>query len=207
MPGWITGGKRSPYRLLMPIWISVETRAVFRGDVMRPEEYDPAGALDALAEAALLSPRGGYRPGRLEVTDPSPAEYLRDEVSELGIEVSRVDRLEQVQKFLKAIGEKVAGPMAMYAPLDAPGVTVERMSAFAEAAADFYRARLWNHLTLIRHFSKAVRYVSPLVICPADPDESFLLARSTVSSASFKLSTAASFVYTVAGIPSGRPLG
>jgi len=147
MPGWITGEKRRPYRVLVPVWISVETGAAFPGDVMRPEEYDPAGAVDALAEAALRSPIGGYRPGRLEVTDPSLAEYLRDEVSELGIEVSRVERLEQVETFLKAIGEKVAGPIAMRAALDAPGVTVKRMSAFADAAADYYRASLWNHLS------------------------------------------------------------
>jgi tetratricopeptide (TPR) repeat protein len=31
--------------------------------------------------------------------------------------------------------------------LDAPGVTLDRMRAFADAAAEYYRAALWNHLS------------------------------------------------------------
>lgn len=146
MPAWITGEKGSPYRALLPVWVSAETGAAFPGDMMRPEELDPARALDAVARASLRSPFGGYRPAGLEVTDPSLAEYLRDAVSDLGIEVSQVERLEHVDKFLRAMAEDTAGPISMCAALAARGVTVERMGAFADAAADFYRAGLWNHL-------------------------------------------------------------
>ena len=146
-PAWITEENQIPYRALLPVWISQETGAVFAGEVLRPEDLDFARALDILAKGVLNSPYGGYRPGRLAVTDPSLAEYLRDRVSEIGIEVMQVERVEQVEAFLRHMGRETGGPISACGALDAPGVTVERMRAYADAAADFYRAGLWNHLT------------------------------------------------------------
>jgi tetratricopeptide (TPR) repeat protein len=146
-PAWITGEKRSPYRGLLAVWISHETGAVFAGEVLRPEELDPERALDVLAKGVLSSPYGGYRPGRLAVTDPSLAEYLRDRVSEINIEVMQVERVEQVEAFLRLMARETVGPVSACGALDAPGVTAERMRTYADAAADFYRAGLWNHLT------------------------------------------------------------
>jgi tetratricopeptide (TPR) repeat protein len=149
IPGWIKDKEGDPYRALLPVWISMETGAAFAGDIMHPSELDLGRAIDALAEGAMHSSRGGYRPARLEVNDPALEEYLRGKLSDLGIEVSQLERLEHIEAFLQAMGEDTTGPMSMCAALNAPGVTVERMRAFADAAADFYRAAMWNHLSSV----------------------------------------------------------
>jgi hypothetical protein len=81
------------------------------------------------------------------VADRSLAEYLRDRLSGLEIEVAQVERLELVEELLRRFGESTSGAIGMCGALDAPGVTVERMKAYAEAAADFYRSGLCNHLS------------------------------------------------------------
>lgn len=128
MPGWIADKGETPFRALIPLWLSVETGAAFMGDLMRPEEFDPARALDTLAEGVLRSRSGGYRPGRLEVNDPALAEYLSDQISGMGIEVSLVERLDLVEVFLRAFCEDTSGVSA---------------SAYSAGAADHPR-RSWS---------------------------------------------------------------
>ncbi|MFH1679854.1 MAG: tetratricopeptide repeat protein [Candidatus Eisenbacteria bacterium] len=147
MPVWVTEKRESPYRASAAVWLSVETGRAFSGDLLKPEEVGPACALDALAKAASRGNLAGYRPRRLEVADPALAEYLRRGLSDLGIDVSVSDRLDRVDEFLRLMGEEMSGPLGVSSSLKAPGVTLERMRAFADAAFAFHRAALWNHLT------------------------------------------------------------
>jgi len=158
MPAWITEERKKPYRPLVPIWISVEKRAAFTGDLIRPEESDPRAAVLTLAKGASQSPHGGYRPARVEVRDPELAEYLRAELATVGIEVSLVESLEHIDSFLREMAEDIAGSTSVCAALDGEGVTVERMAAFADAAAALYRAAPWNHLSNV----DLVRIESPV---------------------------------------------
>jgi len=147
VPVWITGEGPEPYRPVLPIWVASRTDKVHAGEMLRPDEADPAAAVAALIEFALHSEYGGYRPGRVEVNDAELAERL-DALGEVGVKVSVVDRLDAVERVLDAMADfgeddrpQVPGP------LDAEGVTVQRMRRFAEAAAAFFRAAPWRYLT------------------------------------------------------------
>ncbi len=84
-------------------------------------------------------------PQRLQVCDPKLAEYLRSELEETGIEVQLVDQLPELQAIFAEMAEFVDahgdGPPSL---LELRGVTVERVRAFATAAAAFYRAAPWR---------------------------------------------------------------
>lgn len=147
MPVWVTGEGPEPYRPVIAIWVAVRADLVHAGEALRPDEVDPAAAVEALIEFALRSEFGGYRPGRVEVADAELAERLGF-LGEVGVEVRVVERLEAVDRVLQAMMEFGAdGGPPIPGPLDAEGVTVPRMGCFAEAAAAFYRAAPWQHLT------------------------------------------------------------
>ncbi len=146
MPAWITEEGPEPYQPLIAIWVAVRADLVHAPDVLRPDEADPAAAVEAMIEFALHSGYGGYRPGRVEVADAELAERLGF-LGEVGVEVRVVDRLEAVERVLDAIMDFGAGEEpSVPGPLDAQGVTVQRMRHFAEAAAAFYRAAPWQYL-------------------------------------------------------------
>lgn len=87
-------------------------------------------------------------PSCLQVRDPELAAYLRDRLAATGIEVALTDRLPAldaaVAELTAMVGSMRAGPPAM---MDIPNMTLEQMRSFAAAAAEFYRAAPWRHLT------------------------------------------------------------
>ncbi|MFH1268438.1 MAG: hypothetical protein ABIK89_22175, partial [Planctomycetota bacterium] len=147
MPAWITKEGPEPFRPYIPIWVAVSADKVHTGELLHPAERDPAAAVAALIDFALESEHGGYRPDRVEVADAELAEALAL-LGEAGIEVRVVERLEAVERVLDTMpGFADGGRPPLPRPLDAAGVTVERMRQFAEAAAAFYRAAPWQYLT------------------------------------------------------------
>jgi len=147
MPTWITEEGPKPYRPYIPLWVAVRADKVHGGDLLHPEERDPAAAVAALLDFAFDSDDGGYRPDRVEVADTELAEHLSF-LGEAGIEVRVVERLDAVERVLDAmIGFAESGGPPLPGPLDAAGVTVGRMRRFAQAAAAFYRAAPWQYLT------------------------------------------------------------
>ncbi|MBM3321134.1 MAG: hypothetical protein FJY73_10705 [Candidatus Eisenbacteria bacterium] len=146
-PGWITEESESPYRAWAALWVSAETGFAFAGELMKPEEIEPVRAIELIAKAASRGGLAGYRPRRLEVRDPALADYLRGALSGLGVEISILERLDRIDEFLHQASVRMSGPLSVCTSLAARGVTVERMRAFAEAAAAFFRAAPWNHLT------------------------------------------------------------
>ncbi|MBD3334443.1 MAG: hypothetical protein GF355_02915 [Candidatus Eisenbacteria bacterium] len=145
-PRWMVEDDRPPYRPSLPVWVDEDSGFVFPCDILAPENATLEEALRALAAIALDSEKAGFLPQRLRVENPQLAEFLRGALKELPIEVLVSPRLENVERFLQAAAEEFGGPAMAAGILDDESVTVERVRAFAAAAAEFYRAGVWNHL-------------------------------------------------------------
>ncbi|HSF40233.1 MAG TPA: hypothetical protein VLT87_10590, partial [Thermoanaerobaculia bacterium] len=102
--------------------------------------------LETFREVLIQAARAWkLRPERIEVADYGLAEDLADLLSAEDVPVEVRTDLPEVRTFLA----KWALSLRSLAPpeaLSGPGVTVERMAAFAQAAADFVRAAPWRHL-------------------------------------------------------------
>src|SRR5207248_8175942 len=86
----------------------------------------------------------GVRPEKVVVADEAIAEYLRRELGE-EVEVSVETESPGVANVMQHMQRNL--PAASVARLGKESdVTPERLRAFAEAAAEFYRAAAWQHL-------------------------------------------------------------
>jgi len=85
------------------------------------------------------------RPERIEVADVRLAQELDDFLATEGVAVTVRDELPELRA---ALEERTRDFRATSSPpfLSVPGVTVERIAAFARAAADFATASPWRHL-------------------------------------------------------------
>lgn len=148
VPSWIDRGPDGkPYRPWAGIWVSLKTGMINLKLEPEPGAHDWTLALDALLEFGLKHGLAGCRPGGLEVADEDLGSHLLNALGdrEFGLTVSR--DLPAVRRVLAVMGEQVAGAPLPPDALDAPGVTVDRMRAFAEAAKRFYEAAPWRHLS------------------------------------------------------------
>lgn len=150
LPVWIEQGPDgTPYRPWGAFWVSLRTGRVNQQIAPAPDARDPELALEALIEFGLRKSMAGCRPERIEVSDPALADFLRATIGSSGIGITGVEVVEAlpaVKASLRSFAEYSAGRPLPQDALDAPGVTVERMRAFAEAARAFYQAAPWRHL-------------------------------------------------------------
>ena len=148
LPTWFEPEGEKPYRPLAALWAAVKAGRIHLSSPMTDAEAGPETVLDTLLEFACDPSFEGYRPGRIEVTDAGLADFLREELAETEVEFSVVEHLDLHKVVLEGLNlhlnedvPKISGP------LEGTGVTIDRMRAFAEAAAAFYRAAPWRHLT------------------------------------------------------------
>jgi len=160
-PRWVKG-EGEPYRPLLPLWRSAESDRIGGATPLQPTEAGTdATVQQSMLEALLhLSRQPGVecRPARVAVRGARLAALLQGILAEAGIEVDLVEEIPLIDELMSRMTADLAGPEAALNPLEAPGVTVERMRAFAEAAVEFYRAAPWNHLSnedLVRVESEA----------------------------------------------------
>ena len=145
-PQWVVEKERPPFRPRVPICHSAVTDLLGMSELQDPGLPDGQAALRAIIDLAKL--RGvQFRPTRVEMRDPGLAEVLRPVIEEAGIELALTDRLEAIDEVLAEMTRRLAGPAGSTSLYSGPGVTVERVRAFAEAAAAFHQAALWNQLT------------------------------------------------------------
>ena len=85
------------------------------------------------------------RPERIEVTEARVAEDLRGLLSSAKVSVELRSDLPELRALQEGWG-RATRRLLPPAALDAPGVTVERLTAFAGAAARFAEAAPWRHL-------------------------------------------------------------
>ncbi|HEY6195662.1 MAG TPA: hypothetical protein VI504_11535 [Candidatus Eisenbacteria bacterium] len=79
--------------------------------------------------------------------DPALAGALRERLERLGIAIEPVSRLPLIDEAVADMTHELIGDSPPNGYLDQRGVTLERLRAFADAAAEFYRAAIWNYLS------------------------------------------------------------
>ncbi len=170
---WQGGWCRYPFRLSigeedganfrLPFWASVESGLINRkSEPVRIDEATPERLLTALVRFALDRRVAGHRPGRVQVADPRLADALGPPLDRAGIAVELLpgpaERLPALAPVLAAMREEFADRGSGAAMSDAPGVTVERMRAFGDAAREYFLARPWERL---EGDTDPIRIVSP----------------------------------------------
>lgn len=148
MPAWVTDEGPEPFRPILPVWVSLQTRLAGMGRQMsRREDATFQAAVDALLDFATDEALAGCRPGKLEVNDPALAEHLGGLLAEADIRVEHRPKLLALERFMEAMTEEMDGDAFPPGILEGKAVTPERARSFAEAAEAFYDAAPWEHLS------------------------------------------------------------
>jgi len=134
-----------PRRVWGAVWVSERFGLIH---VVPEEAFDTHGpelAVRALVEFGLRqADKMGGRAARLKVTDPAVAGLITATLADRHTTVEVVDAVPAAHDVLRQLAEDSGEEVP--AALSAPGVTAERLHAFAEAAAVFFRAAPWRHL-------------------------------------------------------------
>lgn len=147
-PGLVRDQGGRPFQPYFPLWIEAESGAVHVETLLAPGQDPMHAMLQSLG--SLVKKLMGDRacPERLEVCDVELAEYLRQNLAGSGIEVHVKNRLPMLDSVFadmtESLGSADHGPPSL---LDAQGVTIERLRAFADAAAECYRTAPWRYLS------------------------------------------------------------
>jgi tetratricopeptide (TPR) repeat protein len=140
---WVEEPDGSVRRPWAAAWVSLSTGMM---NVQLAEDAgDASFALQTLADLGLKFTRS--RPASLEVTDSTLGAELAEALADPELSVNVRADLPAVDRLVREMAEAMSDAPALPEALDAPGVTVERMRAFAEAARDFYQAAPWQHLS------------------------------------------------------------
>jgi tetratricopeptide (TPR) repeat protein len=139
---WATeeeGGR--PFRPCILVCLSLRTGRS-HSTVPGTAEPEPQAFLELVAQTARA---WRLRPQRIEVTDARLAEELRRLLSAEKVPVELRTDLPELRVLLEERARSLRRTLPPPA-LDAPGLTVERLAAFAGAAARFAEAAPWRHL-------------------------------------------------------------
>lgn len=142
MPNWIVidGKKSRP-------WISLVTSRNndFVLATTLAEEQPSARAVWDLLTQAMQKPAAGrpHRPTELQVQRRDIVDSLRPFLDQLGIAVSAVDKLDQLDFMFGELAAHLAGD-PQRGLLEMPGITPEQVGRFYEAAASFFLQAPWK---------------------------------------------------------------
>ena len=143
---WVDEPDGSVRRPWAAVWVSLETGMMNVQLAETGGESDPSFALQVLADLGLKFVR--CRPARLEVADGTLGARLAEALADPELTVSVRADLPDVHRLVLEMERTMAGDAPpIPEALDAPGVTVERMRAFADAAREFHQAAPWQHLS------------------------------------------------------------
>jgi tetratricopeptide (TPR) repeat protein len=138
---------KSVFRPWGVMWVSLSTGRIKMTIEPAPGMHGPELALESLVEFAQQERKVlGGRAGRLLVADAAVRDYLQQAVGDSGVSIELVPGLDAVDDVLRHLREQAA-PDEPPSALDGHGVTVEGLRSFADAAATFYRAAPWRHLS------------------------------------------------------------
>ena len=144
VPTWVETPDGTARRPWAAVWVSLATGMVNvqleAGDVAP----DSTLALQSLTDLGFKFAR--CRPARLEVADEALGAQLAAALADPELAVTVRDGLPAVHQMVRQMAAQLEDAPPPDA-LDAPGVTVERMRAFAAAARDFYQAAPWRYLS------------------------------------------------------------
>jgi tetratricopeptide (TPR) repeat protein len=129
------------------IWVSLRTGLIHLAIPKEGQTPDAEFALAALLEFGFkLATALDGRPSIVEVGDAALRDALADRLEGLATTIVVADELPAVREMLIRLETDTAGGRRFHGLLESPGVTPDRLRAFAGAAASFYTARPWDHL-------------------------------------------------------------
>jgi hypothetical protein len=146
LPFWVEDATE-PFRPHLGLCACPEVTALNASELMGPEQNTFEGLLDAIAGAGRITTIEKVRPGRIIVTDPEIAQYLRQALRDSEVEITVMEDDPLLQQFAQGLASNQMLPNAPPGPLDGKGMTLERMQSFADAARRFWGAAPWKHLT------------------------------------------------------------
>jgi hypothetical protein len=150
LPMWVehqTDPNGPPFRPTGVLWVSLRTGLIHLDLPTDGGQATPELALATFLEFGLKWEKGlEGRPARVEVRAASLRDALAAPLAILDTSVAHVDELPAVRDALRHLEEQSAGER-LPGLLESPGMSVDRVRAFADAAAAFFVARPWDHLT------------------------------------------------------------
>jgi tetratricopeptide (TPR) repeat protein len=151
LPTWIDNPQDpngSPYRPTGALWVSVRTGLLHLAFAEKGHAGTADLALQALIEFGLKESKTlTGRPSTIEVRDPALKDALSASMSALNTSVALVEELPAVAGALRSL-ETAAGDGRRHpGVLEGTGVTTDQLRGFADAAASFFQAAPWRHLT------------------------------------------------------------
>ena len=136
-----------PLRVSGAIWVSLRTGLVHAAQAKAGGEPTPELALATLLEFGLKRAKElEGRPARIEVRDPGLRDALAAPLAALDTGIVVVEDQPAVRDALRTFEEEEENGEPMPGLLEAEGMSIERVRAFAEAAALFYAAQPWDRL-------------------------------------------------------------
>jgi len=147
LPDWLAEEEGDTSNPALALWVSRKTGEVYTSEIGQWDPQDVASILQTLVEFATDTDRAGYRPGRLEVNDPDLAEELSGLLEDADIEVIHSKHMDAFQDFVDEASDEMLDNVYVPGLMTEAGVEIEHVRGFAEAAAEFYHARLWEELT------------------------------------------------------------
>ncbi len=128
-------------------WANLATDDVLLVSAAAEEARDPERILDALLDFGLKNRkmREG-RPARVEVCDAALGAFLKRALGDGELEIAVVPALGRIDAEIERIVEAETGEVKIPGVLDAPGVTLDRLRAFAGAAAACRAREIWHDI-------------------------------------------------------------
>ena len=148
---WITPPDEEPTRPFVSIVVSLQT-GVVEGFELSPDYPAPEQLLQALFRAMQEPPKEAkqkpHRPQQIQFEDAGLAETLAPELAKIDIKGLYHPRLEGMDEMVQDLEEHMRGGQPEQPGLlSGQGVTPALVGGVFAAAAEFYRAEPWVHLS------------------------------------------------------------
>jgi tetratricopeptide (TPR) repeat protein len=164
LPLWFPRKGGDPFRAWVAVCMSLDDERVMASTP--GEEGEIASLLEGVLSEASRQWRS--RPARLQVTDAALVPLLEG-LSPLEAAVELQPELPELGRLMESLAREVRSDDPRPGLITGDGITLERVASFARAAADFYAASGWRHLSPEDH----VRIEAPDV--PAGLQHFFLI--------------------------------
>jgi tetratricopeptide (TPR) repeat protein len=129
------------------IWVSLRTGLFHTVRAKVGADATPQLALDALLEFGLKRAKElDGRPARIEVRDPGLRDALAASLAALDTGIVVVEDQPAVRDALRTLEEEEEEAEPRPGVMETPGMSIERVRAFADAAVLFYAAQPWDRL-------------------------------------------------------------
>jgi len=143
LPGWLeqSGELRRPWASL--ITSRDEHTVLTQNLAMDPpaDDWIWKNVVDAIYRPLMGEP---HRPGIVEVRGDTFQRVLHDRLDAIGVRCVAADDLEQIDEIFQQLAKFLSGSMASPPLVEVPGVRLDDIRGFYEAAADYHRAAPWR---------------------------------------------------------------